>query len=357
MDNDLTRGVENLVFNCAGVKTGDRVLLISEEHDLGYCDAEAIGRTIEFCRQNGTEVEDVLIPFQPENAIIPDEIRPVLQRSDIVICFSRLIDQLRFEEFEFCRKCIVNYAATRDRLASAFGAAPHEAFEELKRRIEEMIIRSGKIEVTCPNGTDFSGSGHTLGDSSDDVKVRRFPMLIFTPVLADHFSGRVAMPGLLIGTGRNFYSPYGLQLGGTIQAVFEDGRLKVFEGKAEDVERAERHLDRVSARFGTDRNFVHSWHAGIHPANYSPVRVFDDPVLWSNSAFGNPRILHFHTCGRELPGEISWNVLDPTIRLDGIAVWENGRLMIDRIRGGTSIIERFPSLASLFANPQTFVGL
>ena len=70
-----------------------------------------------------------------------------------------------------------------------------------------------------------------------------------------------------------------------------------------------------------------------------------------------PRLLHVHTCGAYAPGEICWNLLDPTITLDGVALWSDGRLHPDRIPGGAAVLDGCPELAALFAQPATAVGI
>ena len=78
---------------------------------------------------------------------------------------------------------------------------------------------------------------------------------------------------------------------------------------------------------------------------------------WGGAAFGNPRILHFHTCGAYAPGEISWNVIDPMIEVDGLPLWEAGRLHPERLPGGQAILDRYPCAAALFAAPDRDIGL
>ena len=51
-----------------------------------------------------------------------------------------------------------------------------------------------------------------------------------------------------------------------------------------------------------------------------------NPDLWSNTIFGSPGYLHFHTCGDYPPGEICWMVAAPTVTADGRAIWRGGAL-------------------------------
>ena len=56
---------------------------------------------------------------------------------------------------------------------------------------------------------------------------------------------------------------------------------------------------------------------------------------------------------RSTPGEISWTVLDPTVRVDGVAVWDEGLLL----PGGEAVMARHPHLAQHFLTPAREVGL
>ena len=144
---------------------------------------------------------------------------------------------------------------------------------------------------------------------------------------------------------------------GAVFALLEAGRLIGFDGAPKDVDKANAHYDRVAEQFGIDRNFVHSWHAGIHPGCGFPWSLQGDYERWGGAAFGNPRVLHFHTCGAYAPGEISWNVFDPTIRIDGVVIWEDGRFHLDRLPGGAEILATYPCAAQAFEMPDRNVGL
>ena len=119
----------------------------------------------------------------------------------------------------------------------------------------------------------------------------------------------------------------------------------------------EHHYDHVASLFNLDTYCVHSWHAGIHPGCWYHTSAHEDLHRWSGSAFGNPRLMHMHTCGDYAPGEISWNIVDPTIRVDDVVLWENGRLHPQRLASGAEIFYAHSHLEMLFANPRTDIGL
>ena len=241
-------------------------------------------------------------------------------------------------------------------LESHFGETHYGAFKDLKALVDRHLNEADSIRVTCPEGTDFSGPGIQGAELAPDTTVKRLPLSVFSPVPAAPFSGVVAQTGFLIGTGSTFYSPYVCEIADVLRIRFEHGRIVAFEGSSNDVQTAEDHYDRVSQDLGIDRDFVHSWHAGIHPGCEFPDFAGDNFERWSGGAFGNPRLLHLHTCGVYAPGEISLNILDPTIEVDGIRIWDKGRFCPERIEGGSDILEHYPDARGVFATPAQNVG-
>ena len=100
-----------------------------------------------------------------------------------------------------------------------------------------------------------------------------------------------------------------------------------------------------------------SWHAGIHPGNIYPENMKENPPVWCSTVFGNPRLLHFHTCGNQPPGEISWNVIDPTIIVDGVEIWSKGKLNLEKLPGANMILDHYPDIKQLFDKPGREIGL
>ena len=117
------------------------------------------------------------------------------------------------------------------------------------------------------------------------------------------------------------------------------------------------HHEDIAKRFGVDPWYVHSWHAGIHPGCIFPSDARHNLLRWSGSAFGNPRVLHFHTCGEYAPGEISWTIIDPTIYVDDVPVWENGDLYPERLPNGEHLLDAHPRLRELYQQPLRDIGL
>ena len=350
-------GARNLLINCAGLSSGDRVLIVHEPAGLGFYDDDLAEGLAQVARSLGAETELCEVAFDPDADRLPDHINTRAERADQVIFAARLGDQLRFTTIGDGHTMVVSYALSKAMMSTAFASANYDGFVEIAALVDRTIAESRQIEVTCPAGTKFSGTASTSHNSEGEVSIRRFPKLIFTPVQADRFSGRVALCGFLVGTGSRYYDPYAVEFQGPIAALFKDGRLTGFEGSASDRAIAERHYDFVSEKFGIDRNCVHSWHAGLHPSCAYDGAAADNYERWSGSAFGNPRLLHLHTCGSTPPGEISLNIVDPTIIIDGLKVWERGVFHIDRLPGANDILARFPDCKAAFCSPSQVIGV
>lgn len=352
------QAVTNLLSHCAGLRAGARLLIVAESPEFGYYDGITAQRVAEAATARGIETRLVMVPFQEVIREINAGEAALMVAVDCTIFFARLGDQMRFRTLPAGTRAIVCYTLDMAAFCSAYGAAHYHGFQALKHAIDTMVAGARDIHVTCPLGTDFHGRGPAaMGAKGCDVSVKRFPMSVFAPVPAAGFTGRAALAGFLMGTGSRYYQPYGRALQAALFACFDRGRLTHFEGRPDDVALATAHYMDIAGRFDLDAGAVHSWHAGIHPGCAHTLPVHSDYLKWSGAAFGNPRVLHFHTCGAEPPGEISWNIIDPTILIDGVAVWQNGQLDPALVPGGADILARFPCVAASFANPALDIGV
>ncbi|MEY8827853.1 hypothetical protein AB9K34_05460 [Sedimentitalea sp. XS_ASV28] len=349
-------GAINLLRNCADARPGERLLIAYEAPEYGYFDAASVGVVTRAAQSIGLKVDTLDVGFDPDTPQLSPALRERFNTADIVVFLARLGDQLRFSEMPAGKRVVVSFALSEHQFGSGFANGHHAAFLALKDAVNRVFHGAGRVRITCPRGTEITGRPQMNMTSAGDTSVRRFPMSVFTPVPAHSFSGRVAL-GFLTGTGSRYYDGYSTEFDAPVFARLDQGRLTGFEGQARDVARANAQYDRVAARFGIDRDFVHSWHAGIHPGCGFPWDMRRNWERWGGAAFGNPRILHFHTCGAYAPGEISWNVIDPTIEVDGLILWDRGAFMARRLPGGPEILAQYPCAEALFQQPDTDIGL
>jgi len=352
----INPGALNLIANCARVVPGEHVLVAVESPDLGYYGADLAPCIIDALTQLGARVERIEVAFAPEARQVPEALLFRMQEADVLISLARIGDQLRFDDAPGRARMVQCYALDAEMLNSDFGTVPYEAFTALKDAVDAALFSAARITITCARGTHLSGWAPS-GAIPKDTTCARFPLSVFSPIPAGQFSGRVALPDFLVGTGSRYYDTFYTRLDEGTFAEMYDGRLTEFTGNARGVAQANAHYDEVSARYGLDRNVVHSWHAGIHPGCAYTDTVENTPERWSGSAFGNPRILHFHTCGAQPPGEICWNVIDPTIEVDGIRLWEDGVFYPERLPQAMHVLNAFAEVRQLFAAPEMAIGL
>lgn len=350
-------GAVALLRDCVRGKAGERLLIVREPDGSGYYDDLAPRIAANAGRDMGLTVfETVSDSFITDDAG-KNKLVDTLSGFDHIVFFSRIGDQIRFSSDVKIPPATMCYTLNVDSLNSSFGNACYHGMSEIKQAIDFAFEQAECVRVTCPRGTDYSGKPNWTGDYKPEMSLKRFPLLVPRPVPAQGMSGKIALSNFLTGTGSRVYEPYMLELPKVLFACVNNNRITQFEGSYECVTRVEAHYHAISEQFGLDPWFVHSWHPGIHPGCHFGTNATDDIVRWSGSAFGNPRVLHFHTCGDYAPGEICWHILDPTITLDGIPVWQDGRLVPERIKGVSKILQQHCNLAELFRHPNTQIGL
>ena len=250
------------------------------------------------------------------------------------------------------------YIRNVEMLSSAYGQTAYGASVALKQAINDVMLSAENIEITCPAGTKCSGSATDISrDLQVDVSVHRFPLGVPMPMEANKFSGRVAITHFVTPTGSKSYDPPSVALDQTVFVDFTNGRIDGFTGDENDVANVQQHYAMVANKFGIDPDFVHSWHAGIHPGCDYKYEAKDDPDRWSNTVFTNPRVLHFHTCGAYAPGEICWMIFDHTVTVDGVNLWQDGRLCLDNFPQTKACLNNWPELVALCDNPAQRIGI
>lgn len=354
--SDIAAGVENMLIRCGGLAPGDTVLIIREPAGLGFYDEAIVAEVMKAATDLDLRPTLRQEPFSATAVTPGPDLAAAITSADLTVFLARLGDQLRFRGLPADPRAIVCYALDAGMLGSAFGRLDHSAVTSMRDCIDTALAAASEIRITCPAGTDMRGKISDLGPRPEDTKTIRFPLPVHTPVPAAEFSGHVAQVGFLVGTGSNYFHPYAIGLENTLNIKIDGNRITGFEGHPSDVANAEAHYAMVAERFGIDRNFVHSWHAGIHPGCAFAAPASASFERWSSGAFGNPKLLHFHTCGNYAPGEISLNILDPTVRLDGVPLWDRGRLCPDRVTGGAEILAAHSALRAAFATPAQDCG-
>lgn len=345
-------GARNLLLECGMFAPGDEVLIAQERPALGWYAAD-LGQAIEReARRLGLRVRVLEVGAPGDRQ---EDLLARVREAANVVFLARIGDQDRFSPLEAGKTRVMCYVRSAADLASRYGRTSHRAMRDFKAAVDSTMFAAKRIEVSCPRGSRLAGS--PMASPAGEVTVRRFPYAVPTPTPARGFSGDVIIDGYLTPTGSRAYTPACLALDAPVRAHLEAGRIAGFEGRTDVVDAVQRHYDHVAQMFGIDGGAVDSWHAGIHPGCRYSAPAEADPDRWSNTIFGNPRILHFHSCGAYPPGEISWMLVDHTVTLDGEPLWHKGRLLPHAFPATAAVLRDWPELAPLFATPERAIGL
>ncbi len=353
-EDPLRLGAINLIEGCLGDVFGKTVLVVAEDPRLGWYDSAAPAIVEAILMEMGATVKTLKV-CEPKNHAIT-AVQEAIDAADEVIFFARIGDQGRFKSQYRGPRPVMSYALNAGMLASAYGRLDHRSMLALKNAIDEITLSAQHIEITCPLGTHVKGIPAYSIEEGGEVTVSRYPMGVPKPVLANGFTGVVKLTHYLTPAGSKVYEPSYLELPGVVAAHIDGNRIVDITGEVNLVRAFKGHYERVAKEFGLEPFNIDSWHAGIHPSMAYDMLASTDPVRWSQTVFPNPRFLHFHTCGIGPPGEICWMVLDPTITLDGVALWENGRLHPERFAATMKVLRAEPKLANAFSAPVSEVG-
>jgi len=354
-EDPLRLGALNLIEGCLDDVFGKTVLVVREDPLLGWYDSAAPAIVEAILVEMGATVKTLTVG-EPKNHAIT-AVQEAIDAADEVIFFARIGDQGRFKSQYHGPRPVMSYALNAGMLASGYGRLDHGAMVALKNAIDDITLSAQHIEITCPLGTDVKGTPGNSITEGNEVTVSRYPMGVPKPVLVNGFTGVVKLTHYLTPAGSKVYTPAYIELPRVVTAYMEGTRIADVTGEAELVKAFKEHYQRVATEFGLEPFNIDSWHAGIHPLMGYDKPASSDPVRWSQTVFANPRFLHFHTCGTGPPGEICWMILDPTITIDGVALWENGRLHPERFASTMKVLRAAPKLANAYSAPVSEVGL
>ena len=353
---DLAAGARNLLVNCVELGAGESLVIVREDPDLGWYDGQTAQAIADEARTLSVKptMLDVGAPENSRDLGVSEAIEAHI----CTVFMSRIGDQDRFADPVPGKKTVMCYARDTAEMASAYGRTNHRAMLQLKAAVNDLLLAADTVRITCPLGTDISGNvSKTNKETPADVSVRRFPIGVPQPLDASQMSGRVALARFLTPTGSKTYEPSSVPIHETVVAEISNGRIAGLTGEAEDMERIRGHYNLVAGLFGLDADIVHSFHAGIHPGSTYAIGAGANPDRWANSAFTNPRVLHFHTCGDYPPGEICWMVIDHTLTVDGKALWQDGRLCVEAFKQTARCLEDWSELRPMFDSPSRAIGL
>lgn len=335
----LEAGFENLLSNCAGVRTGQSLLVVVEPDDRFYRD-DVGQRLASFALQRGLHVTVVAQPLMNGPEQFPPLLLARIAKADHTVFFSRLGTQGRFLTFPGSGTKIVAYTLDATSLASPFASLPYAFLQAVHDRLVQKIAASSSYRITCPQGTDLRADlRHGISQQPDVLTpftVRNFPLMIVPPISAHTLTGTLALSLAILSTSTHAYPDPILPLDSPLLLQIDQGRITGFGGQASQAARARQHFERVAKEVKGDPYSVNSWHTGFNPGTFFEGRAQDDLSRWGHVAFGSPRYTHFHMVGSD-PGDVCGSLFDATISFDGELLWQDGRLAFLRSAEGEAL--------------------
>jgi hypothetical protein len=325
---NLAAGIENLLNECVGLKSGQSLLIVAEMEYENYYQSQIVTDVTQAAEAMGCRVFILCAGriMGPEHS--PELVKHAMENNDHTIFFSRIGDQMRFFPLTGSGSKTMCYMLNREMMSSQAGRIPHSMMAAILASLQKQIDTISQWHLQCPLGTDLKGSvvPQTKKERSAlSFTVNLFPNGPFRPIEASNSNG-VIVTRFLPASGTHIYKPLGLILGSPVSLVVEQGRIVDFRGESSVAKSVKKHYLKVGGLLNIDPFVIHSWHAGANPTVYFPYPIEGDLERWNGVLHSHPRYAHVHTCGNYGPGEISCGLLDPTIDFDGVQYWNQGKL-------------------------------
>lgn len=320
MADAFEAGVRNCVENCADVRPGQSVYVVSEE---GAADPEIVEAVAETSRARGGEVHVVWGPGIPRERRdeIPAHVLDAYANADVLFAhYPTLKREALHPHFPGERRIRVpNRARTVPLMSSDWAAFPYSVQRAAATTIDSMSHSGGRWRVTSPNGTDVRGAfgrpDSTVAQAyfveEEDGRARRnFPGGVHSPVVAVGTEGVIVADHVARFGTMNGADPLVLEL--------KEGRVVSVRGGDED--------GRMREAIRKTDGFIDSWHAGVNPRTIVPIARTDNPVEWYTYSHCSPMIAHFHVGRSHDPVDVA--CFHQTITVDDYRLYEDGRLSI-----------------------------
>lgn len=330
---NVQKALENLLVDCGGVSKGTKVLFVNETGTIAI-DRATVERIEGAARDLGAEVKSIWMGPVPGPESIPDNVIDAIAEAQVSIFNHSMGSMMRLRPFPGNGVGILNYATRPELLGSEWTLVPYGMWRKIARAVAGELKQGRTWRITCAEGTDLQGSvpereWAPQSGLPSGFSLQTFPIGTHQPTSAETANGTLALRWLVSSANHDVGD--GIRLDAPIVATVENGRMVGFKGADADVKAAKSYFEEIGTRYGKDPYVINSWHAGTNPQAFTPARDVENLNWWQLLIHNNPRSLHFHAIGEDVPGELSLPVLDPVIEINGEVVWDRGRFhLLDR---------------------------
>lgn len=342
MADAFEAGIRNCVENCADVKPGQSVYVVSEE---GAADPALVEAVAVRARDRGGDVKVVWGPVIPRDRRdeIPEHVLDAYAKADVLFAhYPTLKREALHPHFPGERRVRVpNRARTVELMSSDWAAFPYSVQRAMQLAIDDMSAPGRSWRITSPAGTDIRGRfgdpNSTMAEAyfveEEDGRARRnFPGGVHSPVMAVETEGVIVADHVARFGGMNRTDPLVVEI--------REGRVVSVKGGDEE--------GRMAAAVQATNGFIDSWHAGVNPKTVVPIDRRADPVEWYTYSHCSPMIVHFHVGRCHDPIDVA--CFHQTVTVDGATLYDAGRLDIWDHPDVDPVVARANVAASMLEN-------
>lgn len=330
--SNFQKGASNLLFQCAGCKAGDKVLIVGEAGADPFFEPELAQDLAHVATQFGMVAQCLLARPSHSADDFPQDVFKAMEDADITIFCSRLGDQLRFMPSVGQSTKVMIYTLTRAHLASEFGTTDYAVSERIVERLVEVISSASRYHICAADGTNIR-SELVINQADTDLvpfSLRLFPTTIFPPIGFRNVNGTLMIDHFTLSSSTRSYDDSVLIIPSPLRATVENGIMTSFEGDPDVITAFKAQCARAASITGGEPFRLNSWHAGVNPYTFFEGNPYDDLERWGTVSYASPRYTHIHAAGKD-PGDLAIQIFDASISFDDEWIWKDGRFVfLDR---------------------------
>lgn len=361
---ELLDGAKNLLLNYAMIRPDEEVVILNEV-DPGVEEA-VVDAELTVLHSAGIKAHSLWTPLMRNSwwEDLSPVVRGAIAAADVVVQNMVVIGKTHMLDLMLEKKVrrIRNYATRVDLMSSDWARFPIELQDMLEMKMNTRLREATSFRVTTPDGTDIAGEvAPRLASWRKDTKRSggmnvTFPPGVFRSSECENSNGVIMVNGTYPWGARRVGLPE-TRFAEPVRLTIEDNYVVNVEG-GDSGDRYRRLLEEQAETLGRQAYKLDSYHSGSSPRAFAPFPAYEDPVRFDHLMHGHEGWFHFHVGSlSDKKPETTQRVehvnatlhTQPTVYLDGNAVWENGRL---NIWEDLEILE----IAAKYGNPEVFLS-
>lgn len=368
--------IDDMLDHCAGVRSGQEVLLLAHLDGLhggdNLVDEDAIAWVRDAVERRGARASVLWInePAVPHEWRLPPIAKAAIQASDVLINHS--FDITIEEIIEFRQLCnakkgfimVRNFATTAPLLETSWARTPHELVSEIRYQLLKHFVPGLPWQLTDEKGshlegriaaptTDYSPKTTYASRREDTGAYRPWPEWVHTPITITDTNGVFVFDRMLswwsryIGIPPYFESP--------IRLTIKDNTITGIEGGRE-AEALRLFLTAMEARLGPKVYEFGQVHSGVHPQASVSEKQCPNLLYRRMIEHAHTCNVHFHIGGAPATADypywphVTGDTRTATFRVGDAVIHDHGRLTVLDNPEVKRVAEKYPGRPGLDAS-------